>query len=142
MKLEDIVRKYAEDNNIQGYLSNCKDGGKIRKMITQEYINQFEGDEFDDRTNDFENFLMTQIFQQIDLYNYIKEKENEDIPRIIERIEGCDFTIMRDTDGTISLEDLQGGYLGGVDSYQGFETILEANDRIEHFYDDYYFDEI
>lgn len=138
-QLEKIVKKYAEDNNIKGYLY-CKDMEEIRKMITQEYINQFEGDEFDDRTNDFEDFLMTQIFQQIDLYNYIKEKENEDIPRIRERIEGCDFKILTDNEGKISLEDLQGGYLGGYDSYQDFETIMDANNRIEHFYDDYYFD--
>ena len=138
--MENIVKDYVKKNNIQGYLNNCKDSGEIRKMITQDYINQFEGDEFDDRTNDFEDFLETQIFQHIDMYNYQKEKENEDIPRIIERIEGCDFTIMRDKDGTISLKDLQGGYLGGYESYEGFETIMDANDRIEHFYDDYYFD--
>ena len=138
--MEDIVKNYVKKNNIQGYLSNCKDGGEIRKIIPQEYINQFEGDDFDETTNDFEDFLQTQIFQHIDMYNYLKEKENEDIPRIRERIEGCDFQILVDDEGKISLEDLQGGYLGGYESYQGFETIMDANNRIEHFYDDYYFD--
>ena len=75
------------------------------------------------------NFIATQ--------KYLKAYKNEDINYLISLIDECEFEIEINPNGTLDLVDLQGAYLGGVESYEEFEDILSICDRLEctYFYD-------
>lgn len=75
------------------------------------------------------NFIATQ--------EYLKAYKNGDINYLISLIDECEFEIEINPNGTLDLVDLQGAYLGGVESYEEFEDILSICDRLEctYFYD-------
>lgn len=131
--MEELIKEYVKENNIVSYLSYSLDSENIKNKISQA---DFKDKDFKD-----EDYIDTLISQEIDLYNYNLAVENEDINKIIEYIQEVDFNIMINEDLTIDLEDIQGGYLGGKDSYEDFTDIMSANARIDHFYDDWFFSE-
>ena len=70
---------------------------------------------------------------------YLREKRKGNTKAIADYIQGCEFEIIVNKDGTITLKDLQGGYLGGYETYDNFKTIIKASERLEGaFYKDYY----
>lgn len=134
--MEKILERYAKENNIKGYLSYMLDYEKIIDSMSKKELEKYKG-------YDQNDYFETILNQYIDLYNYNLAKENEDIQMLQEFIEGCEFDIMINKDGTLDLKDLQYAYLGGVDTYEGFEDIESASGRLEgSFYNDYYFSEI
>ena len=134
--MEKILERYAKENNIKGYLSYTLDYEKIIDSMSKKELEKYKG-------YDQNDYFETVLNQYIDLYNYNLAKENEDIQMLQEFIEGCEFDIMINKDGTLDLKDLQYVYLGGVDTYEGFGDIESASGRLEDsFYNDYYFDEI
>lgn len=126
--MEELIKEYVKENNIIGYLSFKLDYRGIKNKITQ---------------TDFksEDYINTLISQNIDLYNYNLAVKNEDVNKIQEYIYDVDFNIIINKDLTIDLEDLQEGYLGGKNSYENFCDIMSANERIDHYYDDWFFSE-
>lgn len=71
--------------------------------------------------------------------DYVKAMNNEDFNYIVDLIEGCEFEIEVNENGTINLIDLQGAYLGDIDSYDNFEDVFNACARLEgSFLYDYY----
>lgn len=79
------------------------------------------------------------IYEVYNTINYIKALKNEDFKYILNLIEGCEFEIEINKNGTINLIDLQGAYLGGSESYENFEDIFVAVERLEgSFLFDYY----
>ena len=71
--------------------------------------------------------------------DYIKAMAKENFGYILSLIAGCEFDIEINKDGTINLIDLQGAYLGGEDSYENFNNIFDACERLEgSFLRDYY----
>lgn len=134
--MEKILERYAKENNIKGYLSYTLDYEKIIDSMSKKELEKYKG-------YDQNDYFETVLNQYIDLYNYNLAKENEDIQMLQEFIEGCEFDIMINKDGTLDLKDLLNAYLGGVDTYEGFGDIESASGRLEDsFYNDYYFDEI
>lgn len=126
--MEKRIKEYVKENNIIGYLSYELDYEGIKNKILQA---NFKG----------KDYIDTIITQNIDLYNYNLAVENEDVKKIAEYIYGVDFDIKINKDLTIDLEDLQNGYLGGKDTYENFCDIMSANERIDHYYDDWFFSE-
>ena len=134
--MEKILERYAKENNIKGYLSYMLDYEKIIDSMSKKELEKYKG-------YDQNDYFETVLNQYIALYNYTLAMENEDLERIAEYIEGCEFDILINNNGTIDLKDLQEVYLGGMNSYENFETIFDASARLEgSFYNDYYFDEI
>ena len=88
---------------------------KIKKLKNKKYI-----------LKDYES-----LDSFIETKEYIKAMKNENFNYILELIINCDFDIEINTDGTINLWDLQGAYLGGVESYENFANIFEACERLE-----------
>lgn len=82
------------------------------------------------------------IYSYIATKEYLKAYNNEDINYLISLIEGCEFEIEVNKDGTLDLNDLQGVYLGGIKSYEGFGDIPSICTRLEstYFYDYYKID--
>jgi len=76
----------------------------------------------------------------IDLYNYLenneKTEQEEDIDYLLKMIYQCNFDVLINKNGTLSLENLQGGNLGGIE-FEEFETITDVCERLE----DYFFEE-
>ena len=71
--------------------------------------------------------------------NYLKALHEENFYYILDLIYGCDFDVEINKDGTINLIDLQGAYLGGFESYENFENIFDACNRLnDSFLFDYY----
>ena len=77
------------------------------------------------------------IYHFIATQKYLKAYKNEDINYLISLIDECEFGIEINPNGTLDLVDLQGVYLGGVESYENFEDIFSACNRLEctYFYD-------
>ena len=77
------------------------------------------------------------IYHFIATQKYLKALKNEDINYLISLIDECEFGIEINPNGTLDLVDLQGAYLGGVESYENFKDILSICDRLEstYFYD-------
>lgn len=71
------------------------------------------------------------IYEIIETNEYIKAMNNQDFKKILEYIHECEFDIEINTDGTINLIDLQGAYLGDIDSYENFIDIFQACERLE-----------
>ena len=125
--MEELIKKYVEENNIIGYLNWKLDSDNIMKILDGNYT--LEGDET----------LEDVAYWIIQNYNYNLAKEIGDTKEIADYIYGCEFDIIVNKEGKIDLKDLQGAYLGGGDSYENFETIMEASERLEgSFYRDYY----
>ena len=125
--------EYIKKENIKGYLSPKLDGEKLKEYVDNE---EFEEEKkWSENVEDEEDY----IYQQIDEYNYLKAFENEDINLLLEYIYGCEFDIEINKVGTLDLVDLQEVYLGGIDSYEGFEEITGIADRLSgsYFYDYY-----
>lgn len=79
------------------------------------------------------------IYDFIATRNYIKAMKNQNFEYIRDLIEGCEFEIEINPDGSINLIDLQWAYLGGVESYENFNDIFSACERLEgSFLRDYY----
>ena len=123
--MEEIIKEYVKDNNIVSYLNYGLDYDNLKEIL----INIIEDkDELED-----------EIYRMIQEYNYNLAIEIGDTNEIIKYIYGCEFDIEVNKNGKIELKDLQGAYLGGADSYENFETIMEASERLEgSFYRDYY----
>lgn len=127
-----FLEKYIEDNNIKSYLK-FEDIEKIIKNLTAEEIKEIEKELYGDET------LEDYIYDLIMNCNYMFAVENEDINYLIHLIYGCEFDIEINKEGKIDLIDLQGVYLGGVESYEDFEDIISASDRLSgSYYSDYY----
>lgn len=123
--MEELIKKYVKDNNIISYLNWKLDSNNIMEILDKNYI--LESDET----------LEDEAYWIIQDYNYNLAKEIGDTKKIADYIYGCEFDIMVDKEGKISLKDLQGAYLGG--NYDDFDTIIEASERLEgSFYRDYY----
>lgn len=130
--MEELIKKYIKDNNIIGYI-NTEDIENMFKNLTEEQIYEIEKNFEEDYSR------MDIICSIVEEYNYNLAKEIGDTKEIAGYIYGCEFDIMVDKEGKIYLKDLQGAYLGGVDTYENFETIIEASERLEgSFYRDYY----
>ena len=71
------------------------------------------------------------IYEVNSTIKYLKALKNEDFQEILNLIEGCEFGIEINENGTINLIDSQGAYLGGVESYENFENIFDACQRLE-----------
>lgn len=71
--------------------------------------------------------------------DYINAQNKEDFNYIVNLINGCEFDIEINPDGTINLIDLMEVYLGGADSYENFTDVFSACGRLEgSFLYDYY----
>ena len=79
------------------------------------------------------------IYDFIATKDYINAQNKEDFDYIVDLINGCEFDIEINTDGTINLIDLMEVYLGGADSYENFVDVFSACSRLEgSFLYDYY----
>lgn len=124
------ILKYVKDNNIKSYLTY------LETEKIKEYINKKD---YTKNYNDNIETLEDYISKLIQEYNYKLALENEDIEYMIELIYGCEFDIEINEDKTLNLIDLQRVYLGGVESYENFETIEYALNRLSGSYlYDYY----
>lgn len=83
---------------------------------------------------DYEN-----IEEFIATRDYIKAMKEENFDYIVYLIESCEFEIEINENGTINLIDLQGAYLGDIGSYDNFENVFMACERLEgSFLRDYF----
>lgn len=125
--MEELLKKYIEENNIKSYLSYGLDSEKLKEIFKKNYIFKDE-DELDD-----------EVIGLIEQQNYMKAMEIGDIKKISRYIYGCEFDIEINKDGKIDLIDMQGAYLGGIDTYENFDTIMSASERLEgSYYYDYF----
>lgn len=115
------MKKYAKDNNIKSYLKYDKDMYKYVNIQDFEYKKLY---------NENIETIDDYIFYEIENYNYNLAIENEDIMYLLKYIYGCEFDIEINKNGKINLIDLQNAYLGGAESYENFDTIQDALDRL------------
>lgn len=115
------MKKYAKDNNIKSYLNYDKNMYKYVNIQDFEYKKLY---------NENIETIDDYIFYEIENYNYNLAIENEDIMYLLKYIYGCEFDIKINKNGKINLIDLQGAYLGGAESYENFDTIQDALDRL------------
>ena len=72
----------------------------------------------------------------------VKAMEVGDTKVLLKMIHDCEFEVLVNKDGTLSLEDLQGGNLAGIES-EKFETITDVCERLEDsYFEDYFFGEV
>lgn len=130
-----FLEKYIEDNNIKSYLS-FDDIDNIKKYMTAEDMKKYEEQiGWNERVETLEDYIADLIMN----CNYMFAVENEDINYLIHLIYGCEFDIEINEKGKINLIDMQGIYLGGVESYEDFEDIISASGRLSgSYYSDYY----
>lgn len=114
MTYREVIEKYIKDNNIKRYLSSEEDNT---------FINELNLD-----VEDYDKF------DPIETYNYIYAMDNEEIKELLCLIYECEFDIEINKDGTLNLIDMQGAYLGGVESYENFNTIMDICERLEGSY--------
>lgn len=127
------LNEYIKKENIIGYLSYKLDSEKLLKYINED---EFEEEkQYNENIEDKEDY----ISQEIQKYNYLKALDNQDIELLLDLIYGCEFDIEINKDGTLSLLDMQGAYLGGKESYENFKDINSVVDRLlgSYFYDYY-----
>lgn len=127
------LNEYIKKENILGYLSMDLDEEKLEQYVDND---EFEEEKsWNENVEDIEDY----IYKVIEEYNYLKAFENEDTNFLLEYIYGCEFDLEINKDGTLDLIDLQEVYLGGVESYEGFEEITGVADRlsISYLYDYY-----
>lgn len=128
MKMEEYIKNYVKDNNIKGYLSIGLDKEELLKYIDEE--------DFEEEKANNENIESEEdyIYNKIATYNLLLALENEDIEELLYYIYNCDFNIEINKNGTLDIIDMQGAYLGGEDSWENFDTISSAFDRISGAY--------
>lgn len=127
------IKEYINKNNILGYLSYGDDFENLKNYIDQEDFEEQRG--WNERVETIEDYIFYIILQ----YNYDLAVENEDIEFMLELIYGCEFDIEINENGKLDLIDLQGVYLGDIDSYMNFEEIADVLDRLSGSYIyDYY----
>lgn len=127
------LNEYIKKENIIGYLSYKLDSEKLLKYINED---EFEEEkQYNENIEDKEDY----ISQEIQKYNYLKALDNQDIELLLDLIYGCEFDIEINKDGTLSLLDMQGAYLGGKESYENLKDISSVVDRLSgsYFYDYY-----
>lgn len=130
--MEELIKEYVKENNIKSYI-NIEDIQNIFQKLTDKQIQEIESNYEDDYT--FEDIA----YEIVSDYNYRLAVENEDTNKLVDYIMGCEFDIKINKESKIDLIDLQGAYLGGGETYENFDTIMEANGRLEgSFYRDYY----
>lgn len=128
MKMEEYIKNYVKDNNIKGYLSMDLDEEELLKHIDEE---DFEEEKANNEHIESEEDY---IYNKIATYNLQLALENEDIEEILWYIYDCEFDIDINKNGTLDMVDMQGAYLGGEDSWENFDTISGAFDRISGAY--------
>lgn len=73
------------------------------------------------------------------------EEEIEHYTKVLsDMIESMDFNLDKEEDGTFSLVDLSKTYLGGIESYEGFDEDCPSGivERLDTFLNDYYFEDL
>lgn len=126
--MEEYIKNYVKNNNIKGYLSTDLDKEELLKHI---YKEDFEEEK---ANNEHIESKEDYIYNKIATYNLQLALENEDIGEILLYIYDCEFDIDINKNGTLNMVDMQGAYLGGADSWENFDTILSAFDRISGAY--------
>ena len=128
METEEYIKNYVKDNNIKGYLSVDLDKEELLKHIDKE--------DFEEERANNENIESEEdyIYNKIATYNLELALENEDIEELLYYIYNCDFNIEINKNGILDIIDMQGAYLGGEDSWENFDTISSAFDRISGAY--------
>lgn len=128
METEEYIKNYVKDNNIKSYLSMGLDKEELLKHIDKE--------DFEEEKANNENIESEEdyIYNKIATYNLLLALENEDIEKLLYYIYNCDFDIEINKNGTLDIIDMQGAYLGGADSWENFDTISGAFDRISGAY--------
>ena len=130
--MQENIKKYINKNNIKSYLT-YNDLEALKEYVD---IKRFEyAKSWHEGVETIEDYIL----QEIEIYNYSLALENEDIGVLSSYIYGCDFDIEINKSGLLDLIDMQGAYLGGVESYENFENILDTLDRLsDSFLYDYY----
>lgn len=77
------------------------------------------------------NNYYSNIYELVATKKYIKALHDENFKYILNLINDCEFDIEINENGTINLIDLQGAYLGDFESYQNFNDIFEACQRLD-----------
>lgn len=124
----EMIEKYIKDNNIKGYLSMDLDFENLLKYI------DYEDFEEEKANNEHIESEEDYIYNRIAIYNLGLALINEDIEILLDYIYGCEFEIDINKNGTLDIIDMQGGYLGGKDSWENFDTISSAFGRISGAY--------
>ena len=83
------------------------------------------------------DWLVTTGAIQLTNLGEVEKKVKDACDFAIEIIEQCDFALGVDENEKLYLDDLQEGWLGGYDSYQNFDTLKDALDRLDTFTNDY-----
>lgn len=133
----DTLKKYAEENNIKSYLTYVQDLDKLVKLMTVQDYKNMEDSLFDEES--FETEEKSYMANLILKYNYLLAVENEDIEHLLELIYECEFDVEINENNKLDLIDMQGAYLGGIDSYDNFDTITDACSRLDGAYFQDYF---
>lgn len=134
--MNDLVKKYIEQNKIKSYLSYVLDYDKILAIMTKEDIKEMEETYCEDIYDTPEESYISTIIQE---YNYELACQNEDINYFLELIYGCEFDLEIQKNGKLDLIDMQGVYLGGIEEYEDFDNIAFACDRLSGaYFQDYY----
>ena len=124
----EMIEKYIKDNNIKGYLSMDLDFENLLKYI------DYEDFEEEKANNEHIESEEDYIYNRIAIYNLGLALINEDIEILLDYIYGCEFEIDINKNGILDIIDMQGGYLGGKDSWENFDTISSAFGRISGAY--------
>lgn len=131
----DFIKRYIIENDIRTYLK-YSDLEKIKANLKAEDLKDYEEQiGWNERVSTLEDY----IYDKIQQYNYELALDNDDIKVLLPYIYGCEFDIEINENGKLDMIDLQGAYLGGIESYENFETILDVIDRLSgSFLYDYY----
>ena len=131
--LEDKINEAENEEDLEyteEFLKGYKNGIEMAKDIIKEHEYLYEIDGRKRYTlKDYEsihNYMATK--------EYLKALKNEDFDYILSLISGCEFDIEINPNGTLDLRDLQGVYLGGKESYEGFENVFDLCNRLQYSY--------
>ena len=131
----ETIEKYVKENNIKSYL-DCSDMNNIIAMLTKKDKSNMNELEFEDNYDTKEESYVANLIEN---YNYELANNNEDIEYLLNMIYSCEFNLEINKNGTLNLIDEQGAYLGGADSYENFEDIQSACNRLSgEYFKDYY----
>ena len=127
------MQNYIKENNIVSYLNYNLDMEKLEKYVNMQDF------QYKRLYNENIETLEDYIYYIIQQYNFELAMENEDIMYLLELIYGCEFDIEINEKGNLNLVDMQGAYLGGEESYENFDNIIDMIDRLSgSFLFDYY----
>lgn len=129
------IERYVKNKNIKSYLS-FNDLEEIKICMNENDMQEYEEQiGWNERVDTLEDY----IYDMIQEYNYKLATKNEDIKMLLSYIYGCEFEVEINKDGKLNLIDMQGAYLGGRESYENFDTIANALERLSgSFLYDYY----